>query len=93
MPARARADAGAAGIRSFLKNISGFDLSHWQETFKEKGLRDMSDLSTLASLEESKLVKTLTRLFADQKMAQVHILLLADALLDLAKDVADSEVE
>ncbi len=47
----------------------------------------MGDLTTLARLEESRLVKTLTRLFADKKMAEVHILLLSDALLDLAKEV------
>ncbi|KAJ7920708.1 hypothetical protein B0H13DRAFT_2421325 [Mycena leptocephala] len=29
---------GAVGIRAFLKNVGGFDLSQWQETFKEKGL-------------------------------------------------------
>jgi hypothetical protein len=70
-----------------LKNIGGFDLSKWQETLASKGLRNMGDLTTLASLDEEKLVKTLTRLFADQEMAEVHILLLADALLDLAKEV------
>ncbi|KAJ6511501.1 hypothetical protein C8R47DRAFT_1095280 [Mycena vitilis] len=84
---RPKADPGAVGMRSFLKNIGGFDLSHWQETFKEKGLYNMGDLATLACLEESRLVKTLTRLFADKKMAEVHILLLADALLDLAEEV------
>jgi hypothetical protein len=47
----------------------------------------MGDLATIACLEESRLLKTLTRLFADKKMAEVHILLLADALLDLAKDM------
>ncbi|KAJ7701884.1 hypothetical protein B0H17DRAFT_1327498 [Mycena rosella] len=82
-----KADPGAAGIRSFLKNVGGFDLSTWQETFKEKGLCTMGDLATLACLEEGRLVKTLTRLFSDRKMAEVHILLLADALLDLARDV------
>ncbi|KAJ6562508.1 hypothetical protein B0H19DRAFT_1375570 [Mycena capillaripes] len=88
VPSRPKADPGAASIRSFLKNIGGFDLSQWQETFKEKGLKNMGDLTTLARLEEARLVKTLTRLFADKKMAEVHILLLADALLDLAKDAA-----
>ncbi|KAJ7481755.1 hypothetical protein FB451DRAFT_1237060, partial [Mycena latifolia] len=91
LPSRttAKADPGAVGIRSFLKNVGGFDLSKWQETFKAKGLCTMGDLATLASLEEGRLVRTLTRLFADedQKMVEVHILLLADALLDLAKDV------
>ncbi|KAJ6618762.1 hypothetical protein B0H10DRAFT_2029059 [Mycena sp. CBHHK59/15] len=88
VPARTKMDPGAVGVGSFLKNIGGFDLSRWQETFREKGLRNMGDLSTLAGLDERRLVKTLNRLFADQKMAEVHILLLADALLDLAKDVA-----
>ncbi|KAJ6591242.1 hypothetical protein DFH09DRAFT_1139088 [Mycena vulgaris] len=86
VPAR-KLDPGAVGIGSFLKNVGGFDLSQWQETFKKKGLPSMGDLSTLACLDEERLVKTLTKLFADQ-MAEVHILLLADALLDLARDVA-----
>ncbi|KAJ7326200.1 hypothetical protein DFH08DRAFT_885047 [Mycena albidolilacea] len=87
LPMIRRDDPGTVGIKSFLGNIGGFDLSHWQETFKEKGLNTMGDLATLASLEESRLVKTLTRLFSGN-MAEVHIILLADALLDLAKDTA-----
>ncbi|KAJ7173100.1 hypothetical protein C8R43DRAFT_680855 [Mycena crocata] len=89
LSSRSRAqDSGAAAIKSFLKNIGGFDLSKWQEIFKEKGLCNMSDLATLACLEESRLVRTLTRLFAEQKMPEVHILLLADALTDLAAALA-----
>jgi hypothetical protein len=80
-------DAGAVAISSFLRNVGGFDLSQWQETFREKGLRNMGDLATLAGLNEDKLLKTLTKLFAGHNMAEVHILLLADALADLAKDV------
>ncbi|KAJ7503464.1 hypothetical protein B0H11DRAFT_2357766 [Mycena galericulata] len=73
-------------IRRFLENIGGFDLSHWQDTLSKKGLRTMDDLSKLgASLDETRLVKTLTRLFADQQLPEVHILLLADALADLTK--------
>ncbi|KAJ7726912.1 hypothetical protein B0H16DRAFT_1591737 [Mycena metata] len=86
IPSRAKNDPNAADVKAFLKNIGGFDLSHWQETFKAKGLTSMEELTTLARLEESRLVKTLTRLFADQKMTEVHILLLADALMDLAKE-------
>ncbi|KAJ7248166.1 hypothetical protein B0H12DRAFT_1124137 [Mycena haematopus] len=87
---RQNVDPGAAGIQCFLKNVGGFDLSHWQETFKEKGLHTMGDLRTLAGLEEFRLVKTLTKLLTSDsdKMAEVHILLLADALSDLAHDVA-----
>ncbi|KAF8178168.1 hypothetical protein K438DRAFT_1280959 [Mycena galopus ATCC 62051] len=88
VPVRPKAVDPGAAVKSFLKNVGGFDLSHWQDTFKAKGLHTMGDLKTLASLEESRLVKTLTRLFADKKMAELHIILLADALLDLAKDVA-----
>ncbi|KAJ7248160.1 hypothetical protein B0H12DRAFT_1124090 [Mycena haematopus] len=90
VPVRPKADPRAAGIKDFLKNVGGFDLSHWQQTFKDKGLRTMGDLRTLAGLEEPRLVKTLTKLLASDsnKMAEVHILLLADALLDLAHDVA-----
>ncbi|KAF7342092.1 hypothetical protein MVEN_01796500 [Mycena venus] len=87
LPARPKVDPDAAAIRRFLKDIGGFDLSHWQETFRDKGLHTMGDLTTLARLEESKLLKTLTKLFAGKKMAEVHIVLLADALMDLAKDV------
>ncbi|KAJ7026577.1 hypothetical protein C8F04DRAFT_1399976 [Mycena alexandri] len=88
IPFRAKGDRNAAGVKAFLKNIGGFDLSHWQGTFKAKGLTSMEELTTLARLEESRLVKTLTRLFANQKMAEVHILLLADALMDLVKEAA-----
>ncbi|KAJ7165091.1 hypothetical protein C8R46DRAFT_304331 [Mycena filopes] len=89
IPLRTRKDSSeAANVKSFLKNIGGFDLSHWQETFKAKGLTSMQDLTTLARLEESRLVKTLTRLFASQNMAEVHILLLVDALVDLGKEGA-----
>ncbi|KAJ6481861.1 hypothetical protein C8R45DRAFT_932604 [Mycena sanguinolenta] len=74
IPVRSKVDPEAAAIKRFLKN----------DAFKEKGLRTMGDLRTLAGLEEARLVKTLTRLFGD-KMAEVHILLLVDALLDLSR--------
>ncbi|KAJ7776588.1 hypothetical protein DFH07DRAFT_980821 [Mycena maculata] len=82
---RTTVDSASVPVRNFLQNIGGFDLSRWQETLSKKGLGTMDDLTTLASLEESRLVKTLTRLFADQQMPEVHVLLLADALADLAR--------
>ncbi|KAK7042256.1 hypothetical protein R3P38DRAFT_2889398 [Favolaschia claudopus] len=74
-------------MENFLKDIGGFDLSDWQKTFEEKGLKTMKDLKTLSSLEEKRLEKTLMRLFAG-KMSEVHIVLLADALVDLVKKSA-----
>ena len=50
----------------------------------------MGDPRTLSGLEKARLVKTLTRLFAADKMAEVDILWLVDALLDLVDESDDA---
>ncbi|KAJ7505682.1 hypothetical protein B0H11DRAFT_2272484 [Mycena galericulata] len=79
--------ADALSIRRFLTNIDGFDLSSWQETFTAKGIQTMQDLRTLARMEEARLVKTFIRLFANDGLSELKIILLVDAVLDLGKDI------
>ncbi|KAJ7503425.1 hypothetical protein B0H11DRAFT_1906466 [Mycena galericulata] len=67
--------ADALAIRRFLTNIDGFDLSSWQDTFAVKGIQTMQDLRTLARMEEARLVKTFTRLFSNDGLSELKIIL------------------